>query len=93
MLLLPDVDDYPDNYHDDDHVCAGSGSDNNHPVIPDPNLTLPPSSPELIPQSPATMAGETEVETPAQPEVTEEKKEIAEAENKTEEKKGGDSMA
>ena len=34
------------------------------------------------------MAGETEVETPAQPEVTEEKKEIAEAENKTEEKKG-----
>ena len=35
------------------------------------------------------MAGETEVETPAQPEVTEEKKEIAEAENKTEEKKGG----
>ena len=39
------------------------------------------------------MAGETEVETPAQPEVTEEKKEIAEAENKTEEKKGGDSIA
>ena len=39
------------------------------------------------------MAGETEVETPAQPEVTEEKKEIAEAENKTEEKKGGDSTA
>merc|ERR1719270_2744141 len=33
------------------------------------------------------MAGETEVETPAQPEVTEEKKEIAEAENKTKEKK------
>ena len=39
------------------------------------------------------MAGETEVETPAQPEVTEEKKEIAEAENKTEEKKGGHSIA